>query len=92
VVDEALRPAALVDLGISLAHPLGIAVFRVGADGGVPPRFGGECALAVGLWEAERADWLIMGGYRRGPLVERLIGSTVNGVLNQARRPVLLVR
>ncbi|HEY58149.1 MAG TPA: universal stress protein [Anaerolineae bacterium] len=33
-----------------------------------------------------------MGGYRRGPLVERLIGSTVNGVLNQARRPVLLVR
>ncbi len=46
----------------------------------------------VGLWEAEHADWLIMGGYRRGPLAERLIGSTVNGVLNRARGPVLLVR
>lgn len=36
------------------------------------------------------ADLIIMGGYSRPPLVEIVLGSTVNEVLRTARRPTLI--
>ncbi len=37
-------------------------------------------------------DFLMMGGYSRGPILDILIGSTVNRVLNEVAIPVLICR
>ena len=42
--------------------------------------------------EVHGADFLIMGGYESGPLLESLRGSTVDRVLRSTRRPVLICR
>jgi nucleotide-binding universal stress UspA family protein len=35
---------------------------------------------------------IIMGGYGYGPILEVMLGSTVNDVLRTSRRPVLICR
>lgn len=42
--------------------------------------------------EARRSDWILMGGYGAGPLVEVMMGSAVDEVLRQAGVPVLICR
>ena len=54
---------------------------------------GMDAARAVLLnAEAHEADFIIMGGYEAGPLLESLTGSTVDRVLRSTRRPVLICR
>ncbi len=82
---------------VAVNHPEALWQAQAYLDGrGVQAAYrrasGAVVPALLALWEAEHADWLLMGGYRRGPLVERMIGSTVNGVLAQAPRPVLLCR
>lgn len=40
--------------------------------------------------DTHQADLIVMGGYSRTPLVEIVLGSTVNEVLRTARRPTLI--
>jgi nucleotide-binding universal stress UspA family protein len=41
----------------------------------------------------ERAiDWIVMGGYGAAPMLEVVLGSTVNRVLREGRRPMLICR
>ncbi len=42
--------------------------------------------------EQYSADLIIMGGYESNPLLESLVGSTVDRVLRSTRRPVLICR
>jgi nucleotide-binding universal stress UspA family protein len=42
--------------------------------------------------EEQQADLIIMGGYGRSPVVEVVLGSTVDEVLRSAWRPVLICR
>jgi nucleotide-binding universal stress UspA family protein len=48
-----------------------------------------EIVAAAAEWEA---DLIIMGRYRHIALVERLVGSTVDGVLRGSELPVLIAR
>jgi nucleotide-binding universal stress UspA family protein len=49
-----------------------------------------EAILATA--EGEGCDWLIIGGYGTGPLFEVVMGSVVDQVLRESRRPVLICR
>jgi nucleotide-binding universal stress UspA family protein len=53
----------------------------------------GDPARAI-LLNAEQhsADFIIMGGYESSPLLESLIGSTVDRVLRSTHRPTLICR
>lgn len=42
--------------------------------------------------EERQADLILMGGYGLGPVVEVMLGSTVDEVLRQSHRPVLFCR
>lgn len=42
--------------------------------------------------EARQSDWILMGGYGAGPLVEVMMGSAVDEVLRHAGVPVLICR
>ena len=42
--------------------------------------------------DAFGADLLLMGGYGRSPLIQAVLGNTVDQVLRQASRPMLLCR
>jgi nucleotide-binding universal stress UspA family protein len=42
--------------------------------------------------EGSACDLIIMGGYGRGPMMEMVLGSTVDHVLQNSRIPVLICR
>ncbi len=42
--------------------------------------------------ESEGCDFIIMGGYSHSPLIEVAIGSTVDQVLREYRKPILICR
>jgi universal stress protein E len=42
--------------------------------------------------EAEDADVIVLGAHSRGVLEQAFFGSTVNHIVREARRPVLVVR
>lgn len=50
----------------------------------------GEAILRAA--EAQGADLLILGGYGYSPVVEMVLGSTVDEVLRKSRRPALICR
>jgi nucleotide-binding universal stress UspA family protein len=53
----------------------------------------GAPAVAIGQAADEReADLVLIGGYGMRPALEAVLGSTVDGVLRQSRRPVLICR
>jgi len=49
-----------------------------------------EAILAVA--EAQQSDLIIMGGYGHSPVMEVMLGSTVDRVLRSARQPTLVCR
>ncbi len=49
-----------------------------------------EAILTVA--EAQQSDLIIMGGYGHSPVMEVMLGSTVDRVLRTARQPVLVCR
>jgi len=53
----------------------------------------GDAADAIlKISEQNEIDLVIIGGYGRGPLLEVVLGSTVDQVLREARKPVLICR
>lgn len=42
--------------------------------------------------KAQQSDLIIMGGYGASPVVEVVLGSIVDQVLRESRRPVLICR
>jgi nucleotide-binding universal stress UspA family protein len=53
----------------------------------------GRTAQAIlDIAEREHADLILMGGYGTGPVIEAMLGSTVDQVLRQCRRPLLICR
>lgn len=46
----------------------------------------------VAVAEAKNADIIVVGSRGRGPMTSALLGSVSKGVMNQANRPVLVVR
>lgn len=57
----------------------------VGASGAVP-----EAVLKAA--QAHDCDLIIMGGYGSAPVVEVVVGSSVDQVLREARQPILICR
>lgn len=53
---------------------------------------GPEAPAILAAAEAHDADLILMGGYGSGPMVEAVLGSTVDQVLRQSRRPLLICR
>jgi nucleotide-binding universal stress UspA family protein len=52
---------------------------------------GGEVGAAIlDAAQAQACDVIVMGGYGANPVVEVMLGSTLDQVLRQARRPVLI--
>jgi nucleotide-binding universal stress UspA family protein len=49
-----------------------------------------EAILEAG--EERGCDLVVMGGYGRGPVLEMVLGSTVDGLLRTIRQPVLICR
>ena len=60
------------------------AVF-VQADGHVP-------AAILQAAEEHTSDLILMGGYGHSPVVEVVLGSTVDQILRESRQPVLVCR
>ena len=40
--------------------------------------------------EAQKSDLIIMGGYRAHPVVAAMLGSSVDQVLRESKRPMLI--
>lgn len=57
----------------------------------VPVKTGAAEAI-MATAESQGCDWLIMGGYGPAPVLEVVLGSVVDQVLREARRPVLICR
>ena len=55
-------------------------------------RKGSPSEELIDLAEAERSDLLLLGGYGHSPVVEMLLGSSVDDVLRSAQLPVLICR
>lgn len=53
---------------------------------------GDEAAAIVEVAETHGCDVIVMGGYGARPVVEVVLGSTLNGVLRQANQPLLICR
>lgn len=60
--------------------------------GEVLVRFGKASEMVLQTAEGIDADLILMGGYSRPPLLDVVIGSTVDEVLRATRRPVLICR
>jgi nucleotide-binding universal stress UspA family protein len=53
----------------------------------------GEVAEVMLKLARERAlDWLLLGGYSASPVVEVVVGSTVEALLRRAKIPMLICR
>ncbi|MEJ2209142.1 MAG: universal stress protein [Anaerolineae bacterium] len=65
-------------------------------DRRVPATFlresGAPAQAILDVAERERADLILMGGYGTGPVLEAVLGSTVDQVLRQCPRPLLICR
>jgi nucleotide-binding universal stress UspA family protein len=64
-------------------HEVGQATFVTVEAGSVP-----EAILKAA--DEHRSDLIIMGGYRAHPVVEAMLGSSVDQVLRESKRPMLI--
>ena len=56
------------------------------------PESGSTARAILDAAEREHVDLILMGGYGPGPVIEAVLGSTVDQVLRQCRRPLLICR
>ena len=75
----------IVDEALAYLQGRGAEARWVTAEGNVPD-------VVLGAANEHDADLLMMGGYGWSPLVEVVLGSAVDQVLREVRRPILICR
>ena len=85
----------VTEIGRTTSEPLSLAksyLRKHGVQATFIEEYGaaGDAILHTG--QAYQCDLLVMGGYGRGPVLEIMLGSTVDHVLRESQLPVLICR